>query len=59
MHVEEQKRNNKLLKENHKLLKMVICLRIKLRLKNPKPRAHSDLKALAKVVENLNEDPKE
>jgi hypothetical protein len=33
MHVKEQKRNKKLLKENHKLLKMVRCLRIKLRLK--------------------------
>jgi hypothetical protein len=59
MHVKEQKRNKKLLKENHKLLKMVRGLRIKLRLKNPKPRAHLDLKALAKVVENLNKDPKE
>jgi hypothetical protein len=48
-----------LLKENRKLLKMVRGLRIKLRLKNPKPRAHPDLKALAEVVENLNKDPKE
>jgi hypothetical protein len=59
MHVKEQKRNKKLLKENRKLLKMIKGLRIKLNLKNPKPRAHSDLRALAEVAENLNEDPKE
>jgi hypothetical protein len=59
MHVKEHKRNKKLLKENRKLLKMVRCLRKKLRLKNPKPRAHRNLKSLAEVVENLNEDPKE
>ena len=59
MHVKEQKRNKKLLKENHKLLQMVRFLRIKLRLKNPRPRAHPDLKALAEVAKNLNDDPKE
>ena len=59
MHVKEQKRNKKFLKENHRLLKMVRGLRIKLRLKNPKQRAHPDLKSLAEVVENLNKDPKE
>jgi hypothetical protein len=59
MHVKEQKRNKKLLKENRKLLKMIKGLRIKLKLKNPKPRAHSHLRALAEVAENLNEDPKE
>jgi hypothetical protein len=59
MHVKEQKRNKKLLKENRKLLKVIKSLRIKLRLKNPKPRAHSDLRALAEVAENLNEDPQE
>jgi hypothetical protein len=59
MHVKEQKRNKKFLKENRKLLKMIKGLRIKLRLKNPKPRAQSDLRALAEVAENLNEDPKE
>ena len=48
-----------MLKENRKLLKMIKGLRIKLRLKNPKPRAISDLRALAKVAKNLNEDPKE
>ena len=59
MHVKEHKRNKKLLKENKKLLKMIKGLRIKLKLKNPKPRAHSHLRALAEAVENLNEDPKE
>jgi hypothetical protein len=59
MHVKEQKRNKKLLKENHKLLKVIKRLRIKLRLKNPKPRTHSDLRALAEVAEKLNEDPQE
>jgi hypothetical protein len=47
MHVKEQKRNKKLLKENHKLHKMVRCLRIKLMLKYPKPRTHPDLESLA------------
>jgi hypothetical protein len=42
MHVKEQKRNKKLLKENRKLLKVIKRLRIKLRLKNPKPRACYD-----------------
>ena len=59
MHVKEQKRNKKLLNDNRKLLKMIRGLRIKLRLKNPKPRAHPDLRVLSEVVENLNEDPKE
>ena len=59
MHVKEQKRNKKLLNDNRKLLKMIRGLRIKLRLKHPKPRAHPDLRALSKVAENLNEDPKE
>ena len=59
MNVKEQKRNKKLLKENRKLLKVIKRLRIKLRLKNPKPRAHFDLRALAEVAENLNEDPQE
>jgi hypothetical protein len=59
MHVKEQKRNKKLLKENCRLLKMVRGLRIKLRLKNPKPRAHPDLKALAEFAKNLNKGPKE
>ena len=59
MHVKEQKRNKKLLKENRKLLKVIKSLRIKLRLKNPKPREHYDLRALAEVAENLNEDPQE
>ena len=59
MHVNEHKRNKKFLKEKRKLLKIVRCLRIKLRLKNPKPRAHPDLKSLAEVAENLNKDPKE
>ena len=59
MHVKEQKRNKKLLKENRKLLKMIKGLRFKIKLKNPKPREHSHLRALAEVVENLNEDPKE
>ena len=48
-----------MLKENKKLLKMIKGLRIKLKLKNPKPRSHYDLRALAEVAENLNEDPKE
>jgi hypothetical protein len=59
MHVKEQKRNKKLLNDNRKLLKMIRGLRIKLRLKNPKPRAHPDLRVLSEVAENLNEDPKE
>jgi hypothetical protein len=57
MHVKEQKRNKKLLKENHKLHKMVRCLRIKLMLKDPKPRTHPDLESLAEAAVNLNEDP--
>ena len=48
-----------MLKENRKLLKVIKRLRIKLRLKNPKSRAHSDLRDIAKVVVNLNKDPKE
>jgi hypothetical protein len=59
MHVKEQKRNKKLLKDNRKLLKMIRGLRIKLRIKNPKPREHFDLRTLVEVAENLNEDPKE
>ena len=59
MHVKEQKRNKKLLNDNRKLLKMIRGLRIKLRLKNPKPRAHPSLRSLFEVDENLNEDPKE
>jgi hypothetical protein len=57
MHVKEKKRNTKLLKEDHKLHKMVICLRIKLMLKDPKPRTQPDLESLAEAVMNLNEDP--
>ena len=59
MHVKEQKMNKKLLKENRRLLKMVRGLRIRLRLKNMKPRAHPELESLAEVAEDLNEDPKE
>jgi len=59
MHVKEQMRNKKLLKENRKFLKVIKSLRIKLRLKTPNPRAHSNLTSLAEVAENLNEDPKE
>jgi hypothetical protein len=57
MHVKEQKKNKKLLKENHKLHKMVRCLRIKLMLKDPKPKTHPDLESLAEAVVNLNKDP--
>jgi hypothetical protein len=59
MHVKEQKRNKKLLNDNRKLLKMIRGLRIKLKLKNPNPRVHPDLRVLSEVAENLNEDPKE
>jgi hypothetical protein len=59
MHVKEQKRNKKMLKENCKLLKMVRGLRIRLRLKNMKPRAHPELEALDEFDEDLNEYPKE
>jgi hypothetical protein len=38
---------------------MIKGLRVKLRIKNPNPRAHSDLRDLAEATENLNEDPKE
>ena len=38
---------------------MIKGFRIKLKIKNPKPRAHSDLRSLVEVAENLNEDPKE
>jgi hypothetical protein len=58
MHVKEQKKNKKFLKENHKLHKMVRCLRIKLMLKDPKPITHPHLESLVEVVVNLNEDPK-
>ena len=59
VHVKEQKKNKKLLKENHKLHKMVRFLRIKLMFKYPKPRAHPDLESLAEFAANLNEHPKE
>jgi hypothetical protein len=59
MHVKEEKRNKKLIKENRKLLKMVRGLRIRLRLKNMKPRAHPELESLAEVAEDVNEDLKE
>ena len=55
--VKEQKKNKKFLKENHKLHKMVRCLRIKLMLKYPKPKTHPDLESLAEFVLNLNKDP--
>ena len=57
MHVKEQKKNKKLLKENHKLHKMVRRLRIKLMLKDPKLGTHPDLESLAEVDVNPNEDP--
>jgi hypothetical protein len=59
MHVKEQKGNKKLLNDNRKLLKTIRVLRIKLRIKNPKPRAHPGLRVLSEIDENLNEDPKE
>jgi hypothetical protein len=56
MHVKEEKKNKKLLKENQRLHKLVKCLKIKLMLKKPKTRAHPALEDLAEVVVNLSEE---
>jgi hypothetical protein len=57
MHVKEHKKTNKLLKENHKLHKIVRCLRIKLILKDPKTKTHLDLESLVEAIVNLNKYP--